>query len=549
MRYILGIFYTLLLLSTVVIAGDEANPAELAQSISWEDYWAHVSYFASDELQGRNTGSEGYDLAAKYAAEKFKAAGLQPFGDDSTYFQRVPFNRARLTQSTFDLTFVTQKGAISTEYGETVSASLNTADDNFSGKADLVFVGYGNIIPEAEIDDYAGVDVSSKVVVFAMGAPESVPDSLQLGTRSKLKIAEEQGAKGAILFSPAKWRERTEEFGKYHRWLGGSRLYISEPELDKRRNNLDMIYILRESMARKLFRKSGLNLRRELRKLKKGEPRSQDLNASVSCSYDLTLENNDCKNVIGLLPGTDSLLKHEYVIVGAHMDHSGIGTPVEGDSILNGVWDNATGAGSTISIAESFYKAGIKPKRSIVFVNYTGEEKGLLGSHYFANTYCVDSINGKVNVNIDMPGSPTATTDLTPLGYSHSTVSEAVDRIAEDLDVDMSDATRLEKRFIHRSDQMSFMKLGMPLINFNQGEHAVDPAVDVKDEFENWMKTRYHKPSDDLNQPFDVNGFFTALKANFLATYYLASEIDTIEWYDDSWVYKEHVLPALDTSD
>jgi len=549
MRHILRLFLILLITSSPLIAGNESDAVEVAKAMNWDEYWAHVSYFASDELEGRDTGSDGYDLAAEYTAEKFKTAGLHPFGDDSTYFQRVPFNRAHLSESTFNLTFSTKKGDVATEYGENTTAVLNTDDQKFGGSGELVFVGYGNIIPEAGINDYEGVDVVDKVVLFVVGGPESLADSLELGTRTKAKLAEAQGAKGVVLFAPIKLFKKDTEFAKYHRWLGGSRLYISDPAYDKKRNDLEMMYIAKHSIIKKLFRKSGLNLRRELKKIKRGENRSQVMNAQVSCSYEMTFENSDCKNVVGLLPGTDSTLQSEFVVVGAHLDHVGIRTPVEGDSIYNGMWDNATGSGATIAMAETFHKSGIRPKRSIVFINYTGEEKGLLGSHYFANTYAVDSIDVAVNVNIDMLGGPVDTKDITPLGYSHSTVSEAVDMVSENLGIQITDATRLEKRFIHRSDQMSFMKLGVPPLNFNQGEIAVNPEVDVRANFEDWMKTRYHKPSDDLDQPYDIGGFHTALKANFLATYYLANEIETIEWYDDSWAYEEHVKPALDKSD
>lgn len=462
MRPSSALFFSIIILLSSVNASGSNDPVEAAKTMSWEEYWSHVSYFASDELEGRDTGSDGYDLAANYTAEKFQAAGLQPFGDDSSYFQKVPFNRAHLSEPTFNLTLSTQKGDIQTSYAENVTAVLNTDDKKFIGSADLVFVGYGNIIPEADINDYEGVDVVDKVAVFVVGGPESLADTLELGTREKAKLAEGQGAKGVLLFSPVKLFNKDKEFSKYHRWLGGSRLYISETAYNKKRNDLDMMYVARQSLIKILFKKSGLNLRKELRKIKRGETRSQPLNASISCSYEMTFENQDCNNVVGLLPGTDSLLKNEFVVVGAHLDHVGIGTPVDGDSIRNGLWDNASGAGATIAMAETFHKSGLQPKRSIVFINYTGEEKGLFGSHYFANTYGIDSIQVAVNVNIDMLGGPVATSDITPLGYNHSTVSEAVDRVAEELGIELTDATRLEKRFIHRSDQMSYMKIGVP---------------------------------------------------------------------------------------
>lgn len=543
------IILTVLIVSiTILQADDKIDITTTADSMSWDNYWAHVSYFASDELEGRDIASRGFNLAAKYTAEKFQAAGLKPFGDDSTYFQKVPFNRASLVQSSFDLTFTNGKSTVKTSYGENVSAVLNTDASAFDGTAKIVFVGYGNIIPEAGINDYANLDVRDKVVVIAHGSPESLVDSLKLGLTSKLKLAEEQGAKGVVAFAPGKRRAEKKTFQNYHRWLGKSRLYISDPEVAKKRYDLDMVYFIKESIARKLLHKGGLNLRRALRKMKKGEFRSQEINTSLTCSYEMTNKNMDCKNVVALLPGTDSLLQHEYIVVGAHLDHVGIGPAVEGDSIRNGLWDNATGSGATISIAETFHSAGIQPKRSIVFINYTGEEKGLLGSHYFANTYGVDSINVVVNVNIDMLGGPIETSDITPLGYNHSSVSEAVDRVAEDLGLTLADPTKVEKRFIHRSDQMSFMKLGIPLLNFNYGKQALNPEIDPDEKFEEWMQTRYHTPSDDLNQPYDVGGFFTALKANFLATYYLANEVEKIEWYEDSWVYEKHVKPALESS-
>lgn len=527
------------LIGGALFAQTEEQVIKAAEEISYEYFYDDLKFLADDELRGRDTGSEGYAEAADYVAEKFKEYGLEPFGDNGTYFQAVPFKKGIIKPSTVQLEISKGDESVIGSYGENVAIMLNLEDAEFSIEKGLVFVGYGNVLPKQEIDDYEGVDVEGKVVVLALGAPKGVKASRN--PFGKIRTALNKGASGIILYSP-KGLIQNVLFKQMSKFLSRPMLVIDDPEIGGSMFDADALVLSKSNLVADLLKLDGINFKKELKKMKKGTFKSIALSSQLSCSYDSKITSIDCKNVLAVLPGTDDVLKDEYIVVSAHLDHLGVGTPVKKDSIYNGMWDNASGVAATINIAKAFKDAGIESKRSIIFASYTGEEKGLYGSKYFAGKNTLDSSQIVANINIDMLGGLVETKDITPLGYTHSNLSEAVDFATKSLELEINAADKYEKMYLERSDQISLIKKGTPALYINAGEVAINDKENAKKAMDKWMKTTYHSPQDDLNQEYSDEAFHTALKVNFLTTYYVANLMDKITWDPESWIYKKHVL-------
>ena len=514
-------------------------------NIEYSYFFKHLEYLASDDLKGRDVGTEDFEKAAVYVADEFKNNGLLPFGDNGTYFQEVAFSKPSIVKSSIQFQVEKNSESINGIYGENVSILVSPKYDKINEKQKLVFVGYGNILPEDSINDYEGVDVKGKTVIVTLGGPKSLENPEANDLFAKIHNAEEQGATGIILFYPKGNAFQKMIFNRIHEFLSNTRtLYLADTSITGSMLDIDLKIgvFAKKEFINELFKFNGLDLKKELKNMSKGNSSSQELECVLNCSYDITKESVYCKNVVALLPGTDSTLKNEYVVLGGHLDHLGVGKAVKGDSIYNGMWDNATGSAAVISIAKAYKDLSKKPKRSIIFVCFTAEEKGLLGSNYYANRNNVT--DGKIiaNVNIDMLGNLFETTDVIPLGYSHSNLSEAVDFAAGTLNIKIDDNKKEEDDYIERSDQISFIRNGIPALNLGSGYTASNPKIDGKKQVNKWMKKKYHSPFDDLNQEYSDKTFLTFLKLHFLTMYYITNTIEEVKWKEDSWLYEKYVL-------
>lgn len=520
----------------------DSNVFDVTDKIEYAYFHKHLEYLASDELEGRGTGSEGYAIAAQYVADEFKNNGLEPFGDGNTYFQKVPLINKSIDKSTIKVLAEINDNTVEGIYGENISFLMNPSIDEIDLKQKLVFVGYGNIIPGDSIDDYEGVDVKGKIVIVALGAPKTVNGGSGKNPFTKIKNAVNKGADGIILFYPGNLLQG-KVYKELHGFLDEPITSIADTSISKSMFDIDMEIgsFAKKDFINDVFTLNGLSLKKTLKSIKKGNVESKELESELKCSFNTIKESIDCKNVVALLPGTDSILKDEYLVLGAHLDHLGIGKAVKGDSIYNGMWDNATGSAAIVSMSKAYADLAVKPKRSVVFICYTGEEKGLLGSSYYANSNNVT--DGKIiaNLNIDMLGNLFETTDIIPLGYSHSNLSEAVDFGSNYLNLDIDDNKKEEHMYFERSDQFSFVENEVPALNIGTGYTAKDPKINAYKSTEKWMKKRYHSPSDDLSQEYSEKAFLTYLKVNFLASYYISHELGEVIWNTDSWVYEKYV--------
>lgn len=478
---------------------------------------ADVDYLSADALAGRQTGSEGYRQAADYVATRFAALGLQSI-TGSDYYQPVPFREARWGEHRATLMLHGRDGDITFELGEDFHASPPTIGEDTATSAGLVFVGYGIEAPEYGIDDYAGLDVQGKIVVLLDGRPAKMPNEVgahYASGRSKRETAARHGAVGYIsLNTPA--REARRPFAR-------SVEHINDPSFDWLRaddipgNAIPGMHpgvVLDIPAAKQLFMGAPRSLDTVFTEMENGViPKGFSLPYSATLTSSAEHRKIISPNVVGLLPGTDPKLKDEYVIFSAHLDHIGVTggghaiasqegqhDKTSSDQINNGAQDNAAGIAVMLEVARLFAESGHAPRRSILFVAVTAEEEGLLGSDYFAQHPPVPPKAIVANINLDMPMLLYPFRDVIAFGAEHSSLGKTAARAAERLGLKLSPDPMPEQVIFVRSDHYSFVRQGVPAIYLITGREAIDPNIDGTQAQVEFLRTRYHQPSDEADQ-------------------------------------------------
>jgi hypothetical protein len=518
-------------------------------------WWAHIEFLADDKLQGRETGSDGYREAVKYVAGKMETLGLKPAGT-SGYLQPVKFETRQLVEEESSI-------AIGREGGEEVLSRLDAmqstrADLAPAAEAAMVFVGYGLRVPEAKYDDLAGVDLRGKIAVYvnstgAVDAPGPVKS--HVGTAPErwaaLKAAgaigtavianpRPRGGAGGPGLSPATPPANEEPDGataEGGRGPGGRRgpqkaFLLADPELQESVGQKVSIAITHRG-GDKFFAGSGHTMDEIVKLAMENQPLPKfPLVGMLRTRAAVKRETLEAPNVAGILPGSDPKLKDEYVIMSAHLDHVGVGRAINGDTIYNGAMDDASGIASMLEIARMIKESGAKPKRSILFVAVTAEEKGDLGSRYFASHPTVDRKHIVADVNLDMFMPLFELKWIEVQGLAESTLGDTIREAAKEYGVKVqADKEPDQNRFI-RSDQYSFIREGIPSLAFKFGYEFGTRQDKI---FHDWVRDRYHKPSDDLNQPVDKT---SAAKFNRIIVSLLQRIADAAtrpQWRDDSF--------------
>jgi len=488
----------------LVLAGAAfaAGFSALAQTPDWaaqgKSWWAHVEYLASDQLEGRGTGAPGFEKAAAYVEKEFREAGLQPGGVNG-YAQPVEFNVVQLDETRSSLALVRGGKAEPVKFGDEayLMPSASTAG---RVQARAVFVGYGLSIPEAHYDDLAGQDLKGKIAVYVTGGPASIPAEVKAHYQSneeRSKAFLKAGAAGAIILQNPRaaevpWsRMAGARFSQRMELKGVSGAATLWPKVKIMWN---------PEYAEKLFQGSGHTLQEILDDLKEEKPLPHFPLAAVIRARTATKRSTaKAENIAGVLPGSDAKLKNEYVVVSAHLDHLGIGTPVNGDKIYNGAMDDASGVASVLEIAKHLAQSSAKPKRSILFLTVTGEEKGELGSqHFAAHPTMAGPIVADINMDMYLPLFPLKYLEVQ--GLNESTLGDEIRAACKEAGVEVqADKEPEHVRFI-RSDQYSFIKKGVPALAFKFGWLPNTPEQKI---FQDWYKERYHGPADDAAQPVD----------------------------------------------
>lgn len=464
---------------------------------------ADVRFLADDLLEGREAGTRGYDLASLYVAQRFRALGLAPAGDDGSYYQRVPMLRG-VTQAEGNALVIARDGKEhALVFRDEFLPGVNFNEAQASLDAPAVFVGQGVHAPELQHDDFAGVDVKGKIAVLFGGAPARFDNDRRAFYSSRRTKAEELARRGAVGMIVV----QTDDEQKRSPWERGARNW-NRPAMRLRGEDgkgIDTFPQLRASAsvsaaaADALLATSGHDAKGLFQALRDGKLQAFDLPGTVRLNTHTQITPVDSRNVVARVDGTDTAKKNEHVVFSAHLDHVGIGAPVDGDAIYNGALDNALGIAVMLEAANRLAHEAPGAQRSLLFVAVTAEEKGLLGAEWFARHPTVPQGSMVANVNMDMPTLLAPTKDVVPIGLEHSSLQPLVQQAAKEIGVSLSPDPSPEEVVFVRSDQYAFIRAGIPAVYLDGGYEGVDG--DAKKIQEAFLRERYHQPGDDLSQP------------------------------------------------
>ncbi len=476
-------FLALLTLSVGVFA-TEPNDAT-------RRWWSHVTALANDGMEGRDTGSAGYQRAARYVAGEFERAGLKPAGENG-YYQSVPLHVVRLRAADSTAVLTRKSGVYKFRWLREITMAVAPGlPEQIAGG--LVFAG-------SDAQPPAGLPIEGRVLV-RLGAPVGTPAA----NRPLPPLPE--GMLGTLSIDNLDGPER-------RRWPAAYAVNMALAGTPAPQNLRPALFLNPEN-ADEVFRGSG----HTYAELKKRYDTAQPLpwfeipaTLQVALKFDTADVSSD--NLLAVLPGSDPALANEYVVVSAHLDGYGFGSPIHGDGLYNGAFDDAAYVATLIDLAQKWKESGTKLRRSVLFAVVTGEEKGLLGSRYFVAHPTVPKESMVANINLDQlrPLFPLRT--LTMLAIDDSTLGDTARAVAEPLGIRIQADPEPDRNLLRRSDHFNFMQSGVPATGFVFGfeKGSREEAI-----YREWYSVRYHSPADDLKQPWDptaaakFNEFFAHL--------------------------------------
>jgi Peptidase family M28 len=509
--------------SSIALATDSPEPVFTAEAVR-----AHIEFLADDLLEGRDAGTRGYDIAARYVATEMEGLGLKP-GNGESWYQQVPFVERSLDEGA--------PGAITiggTRFVHGTDAAVSIAKEGKqSWTGDAVFVGYGLKDAASKLDDYAGLDVRGKTVVLLYGTPKGLPSDIAASLNSgKGKIAQDAGATAIVTLVTPEMQKR---FPPEMMRSQASRPSLGWANADGTPNraapNIQAQAILLEPPANALFAGAPKTLKSIFADAAKGRKiKGFALKPPVAIESTAKWRKFNSPNVVGMIPGSDPALKNEYVLLMAHLDHEGVKQDAKGeDKIYNGAMDNAAGVATMLEVARAFSQGGEKPKRTVLFAAVTAEEDGLLGSDYLARHPLPGG--GKVVsvVNLDMPVLLYDFTDVTAFGAEHSTMGPLVEAAAGKYGVKLSPDPMPEENLFTRSDHYSFVKQGVPSVFLVTGFANGGEKI-----FRDFLATHYHKVSDQTDLPFNWQAGAKFAQVNYAIAREIADAPAAPQWYADS---------------
>ncbi len=504
-----------------IVAACAGLPTSEGEDIAAVDIEKHMTVLADDRMEGREAGTPGYDRAAHYVAAQMRYAGLKPAGEKG-YFQDVPLRRYRRVVDGAALSLTGPDGtAQELVFGEDYLVFADPTLTESAVDAPVVFAGFGVVAPEFGIDDYAGLDVEGKIVAYLSGAPKSLPseERAHFGSGTiKRAAAAERGALATIAVTTPT-REKRFAFARVARVTGGANMTWRAPddagddaaEKDARAwaREIQVVAAVSLASAPKLFAHAAFDADTVMAaaEAEDGAPPRGPLNIVARMSQTSTHEDVTSPNVVGMIRGSDPDLRDELVVLSAHLDHIGISNGLDEDQINNGAMDNAAGVASLLEVADAARRA--QPKRSVVFITVTAEEKGLVGADYFAR---YPSVAGEMvaNINLDMPVLLYDFEDVIAFGAERSTLGPLVAAAAEAAGVGLSPDPMPDQGLFTRSDHYRFVQRGVPAVFLvtgfgNGGQEA----------FTNFLATRYHRPNDDLMAPINYQAGEKFARVNY----------------------------------
>ncbi|MEL6364050.1 MAG: M28 family metallopeptidase [Pseudomonadota bacterium] len=523
-RTIVGAGLSALLFVSAPHAG-AADPDIKADAVK-----AHMTFLASDALKGRDAGSPEYEIAAEYVASRFLGWGLKPIGEGGTYFQDVTLRSVvRDIEEGSVRVGKRRRGKMKVPAEVLPSASALYAESE--AKGEVVFVGYGISAPELGYDDYEGLDVEGRIVAYVRGYPEEMLAS-DIGAHLSgggevAKTAGEKGAIGLITL----WTPKMERRWSYDRlvrsasrssmtWVGpDGKADVSSPALQANA-------VFSQDAAAELFEGAETSFEEIAAAVDEGAPlQGFALGKQVRIRQKSEQTDVVSRNVMAVLEGSDPVLKNEYVVLTAHLDHIGLSQTVDGDNINNGAMDNAAGVATMLEAAHAFVHSGERPKRSIIFLAVTAEEKGLLGAEYWTNNPTVPIENVVANVNLDMPVLLYDFEDVVAFGAERSSLGPITERAAGKLGVALSPDPMPEQNLFVRSDHYRFVQKGIPSVFLMTGFAGEGERI-----WGEFFAQHYHKPSDEVDNPIVWEAGAKFAKINYLIAREIANADERPAW-------------------
>ncbi|MCC5907950.1 MAG: M28 family peptidase [Balneolaceae bacterium] len=531
-----------LLFLFLFIAACEPQPSaeidEAAQLITEESLLAHIEVLSSDEFEGRAPATRGEELSVQYLINELEEIGIEPGMQDDSFEQYFPLLGQVVDGQTASIT-IKLHGNIAEELeyrADFMGWPSNEAEEVDITDAELVYVGYGIQAPEFEWDDYKDADVEGKVLVYKNSDPSHDPDIFEGDSRLyygrwsyKFEKAEEMGALGAIII-------HTDETAGYG-WSvvegswGRERFALTGDNDDHGERPEFNTWLTEESSSR-LFEAAGLDLHDMLDAAadRQFEPvllEGVTLDVTLNASY----SNMSSRNVIGKLEGNDRDLRDEYVIFSAHYDHLGIAAePVDGDSIFNGAWDNASGTSAVLEIAKALKEVESDLRRSVLFMFVGAEEMGLLGSQYWSQNPTVHPGNVSANINLDSMQIYGRTNDMVLVGYNRNTITDVFREHAEAEGRQIVPDPQPEQGFFYRSDHFSYARVGIPAIFPNPGRDFIEKPDDWAEVTDSVTAANYHALSDEINEYWDMAGMESDTRLILKASFHIINRDEMMEW-------------------
>jgi Zn-dependent M28 family amino/carboxypeptidase len=512
-----------------VLVWSQSGVAALSDEARGKIWWAHVQKLADPSMNGRLTGSDDYLRAAAYVVDQFKTYGLTPAGVDGGYFQPVHFDVQRVIASKSSMNLVVDGKVTPLVLGEDAILGSRSAQ---VGKVDapLVFIGYGLHLPESQYDDFNSAEVSvsslkGKVVVYINGGPADLPGALKSFARTSpfAKALREAGAVGTISIPTPKsmdfgWQRMASSASQPGMRLSpapdADAVAAKHPALaDEHRAMFSATF--NPALAEKLFAGTGHTFAEMLALADAQKPLPHfALGKNVTATVVGETSHVVSPNIVGELKGSDPTLSKQYVLVSAHLDHLGVGAPINGKTIYSGAMDDASGVATVLETAKKLSQAKTRPKRSVLFVIFTAEEKGLLGSRYFAGHPTIPESAIDADLNLDMFMPLFALKKLHVQGLEESTLGADAKKVGAEHGIVIAPDPEPDRNSFIRTDQYSFVQAGVPALAMKFGWTLGSPEYKA---WRGWLAQRYHSTDDDLTQPVDLvaaaqfNDFFADL--------------------------------------
>jgi Zn-dependent M28 family amino/carboxypeptidase len=471
---------------------------------------AHLDFLADDALEGRRPGTRGAELAARYIAAQFQRLGLQPAGDSGTFYHRVPI----ITLTPAPTLEVLGPSPAELAYRNDYVLWSMRNDSVTGAKGEAVFVGYGIVAPEHNWNDYAGIDVKNKIVVTLVNDPGLRDSTIFRGPiltyygrwTYKIEEARRQGAAGILMVHTpegATYPWTTVQSG----WTG------PQVRIEELPTSLLVAGWLSQEAAGRLFTQGGQVLAQLMEKAATRQFRAVPLGIQLGARVQSAITRSETSNVLGRWPG-QGRLSNEAVLITGHYDHFGIGTAVNGDSIYNGAEDNASGTAAVLAAAEAFARSGVRTARSMVFVGFTAEESGLLGSQALVAKPTIPLSRIAAILNLDVMNLYGRTRDVSALGLDQSSLGPVFRgaAAAENLQVSINKDALLHGSYF-RSDHFPFARAGVPGTSIQNGEQYIGKPKDYGHEKKaEYTEKRYHQPSDEILPWFTYDGAVQQLR-------------------------------------